>query len=137
MDSPTASSFGAIFAGLGIFLFFLFALIIFFIFCSWKLYQKAGKQGWECIIPIYNIIVFLDIIKRPRWWVLLYLIPFVSLVAAIINCFDLAKAFGKDTAFGVGLLLLSPVFYPILALGDSKYVHNEENPLINEIQEFK
>lgn len=137
MDTQLAASFGALFAGLGIFIFFLFALIIFFIFCSWKLYQKAGRQGWECIVPIYNIIIFLDIIKRPRWWIILYLIPFVSLVAAIINCFDLAKAFGKDTAFGVGLLLLSPVFYPILALGDSRYVLQDENNLINEIQEFK
>ncbi len=137
MDSQPAASFGALFAGLGIFLFFIFAFILFFIFCTWKLYQKAGKQGWECLIPIYNIIVFLDIIKRPRWWVLLYLIPFVSLVIAIINCFDTAKAFGKDTAFGIGLLLLSPVFFPILALGDSTYVLNEGNSLINEIQEFK
>jgi len=124
------------FAGFGLFLLFILALSVFFIFCTWKLYQKAGRKGWECIIPVYNIIVFLDIIKRPRWWILLYLIPFVSLVAAIINCFDMAKAFGKDTGFGIGLLLLSPVFLPLLALGDSRYIYNEENDLINELQQF-
>lgn len=125
-----------IIAGFGLFLLFILALAVFFIFCSWKLYQKAGRKGWECIIPVYNIIIFLDIIKRPRWWILLYLIPFVSLVVAIINCFDTAKAFGKDTGFGIGLLLLSPVFFPLLALGDSRYIYNEENDLINELQQF-
>jgi hypothetical protein len=124
------------FAGFGLFLLFILALSVFYIFCTWKLYQKAGRKGWECIIPVYNIIIFLDIIKRPRWWILLYLIPFVSLVAAIINCFDMAKAFGKDTGFGIGLLLLSPVFLPLLALGDSGYIYNEENDLINELQQF-
>ncbi len=132
MESQNSS----LFAGLGIFIFFMFALVIFFVYCSWKLYKKAGKEGWECIIPIYNIIVLLDILKRPRWWILLYLIPFVSLIIAIINCFDLAKAFGKETSFGIGLLLLSPIFFPILALGDSKYMYTDEDGLIREIQKF-
>jgi hypothetical protein len=35
--------------------------------------------------------------------------------------FDLAKAFGKDTGFGFGLLFLSFIFLPILALGDAEY----------------
>lgn len=127
----------SLFAGLGVFMLFIFAIATFFIYCSWKLYQKAGKQGWEAIIPIYNIIVLLDIIKRPRWWIVLYLIPFVSLIVAIINCFDLAKAFGKDTGFGFGLLFLSPIFYPILALGNSTYAYSDKNELYNEIQEIK
>lgn len=137
MENSDAGSIAAIIAGLGIFLVFFFALLIFFIICSWKIYKKAGKEGWECIVPIYNIIVYLDIIKRPRWWIVLYFIPLVSLVIAVINCMDTAKAFGKSTGFGIGLLLLSPIFYPILAFGDAKYIYNETDPLINEIQEFK
>ena len=137
MENSDAGSIAAIIAGLGIFLVFFFAFLIFFIICSWKIYKKAGKEGWECIVPIYNIIVYLDIIKRPRWWIVLYFIPLVSLVIAVINYMDTAKAFGKSTGFGIGLLLLSPIFYPILAFGDAKYIYNETDPLINEIQEFK
>ena len=137
MENSDAGSIAAIIAGLGIFLVFFFAFLIFFIICSWKIYKKAGKEGWECIVPIYNIIVYLDIIKRPRWWIVLYFIPLVSLAIAVINCMDTAKAFGKSTGFGIGLLLLSPIFYPILAFGDAKYIYNETDPLINEIQEFK
>ena len=138
MESTNAGSAAAIIAGLGIFFIFFFAIMIFFIVCTWKIFKKAGKEGWECIVPIYNIIVFLDIIKRPRWWILLYFIPLVSFIVAIVNCLDMAKAFGKSSAFGIGLLLLSPIFYPILAFGDSVYILNgSEDLLINEIQEFK
>ncbi len=137
MESSNAGSTAAIIAGLGIFFIFFTAIMVFFIVCTWKIFKKAGKEGWECIVPIYNVIVFLDIIKRPRWWIILYFVPFASFIVAIINCMDLAKAFGKSTSFGIGLLLLSPIFFPIIAFGDSNYVYNgNEDSLINEIQEF-
>ncbi len=33
---------------------------------------------------------------------------------------DVAKAFGKGAGFGVGLALLSFIFFPILGLGDAE-----------------
>jgi hypothetical protein len=98
------------------------AVIVFFIFCMWKIFVKAGKPGWAAIIPIYNIIVELEIIGRPWWWLLLMLIPLVNVVIGIIILFDLAKVFGKGTGFGFGLLFLSFIFIPILALGDARYL---------------
>jgi len=47
---------------------------------------------------------------------------FVNLVFALILCIDLAKAFGQGAAFGIGLLLLGFIFYPILAFGDARYL---------------
>jgi len=35
---------------------------------------------------------------------------------------DLAKSFGKSSAFGVGLALLPPVFWLMLAFGDATYL---------------
>lgn len=98
------------------------AVIVFFIFCMWKIFVKAGKPGWAAIIPIYNIIVELEIIGRPWWWLLLMLVPLVNVVIGIIILFDLAKVFGKGTGFGFGLLFLSFIFIPILALGDATYL---------------
>lgn len=98
------------------------AVIVFYILCLWKIFVKAGKPGWAAIIPIYNIIVELEIIGRPWWWLLLMLIPVVNFVIAIIILFDLAKVFGKGTGFGFGLLFLSFIFIPILAFGDAKYL---------------
>ena len=87
----------------------------------WKTFQKAGQPGWAAIIPIYNVVVLMRIVGKPGWWVLLYLIPIVNIIVAIVVSLEVAKQFGKGTGFGVGLALLSPVFYAILGFGDSRY----------------
>ena len=88
---------------------------------AWKTFEKAGKPGWASIVPIYNIIVMLEMIGRPLWWIVLLFIPFVGIVAAVIIMIDFAKAFGKGAGFGVGLAFLPFVFYPMLGFGDAQY----------------
>lgn len=97
------------------------AIIVFFIYCMWKIFEKAGKPGWAAIVPIYNIIVLLEIIGKPWWWLLLMLIPIVNFVIAIIVMVQLAKVFGQGVGFAIGLILLGFIFIPILALGSSTY----------------
>jgi hypothetical protein len=88
----------------------------------WRVFQKAGQPGWAAIIPIYNLYILLKVVGRPGWWMLLYLIPLVNVVVHIVVSIDLAKAFGKDTAFGViGLWLFSLIGMLILAFGDATY----------------
>ena len=88
----------------------------------WKIFTKAGQPGWASIIPFYNLYIMLKIVGRPGWWLILFFIPFVNLVVGIMLSLDTAKAFGKDTLFAIGLILLGPIFYPILAFGDARYV---------------
>jgi hypothetical protein len=88
----------------------------------WKVFTKAGEPGWASIVPIYNIIVLLKIAGKPAWWIVLFLIPLVSVVVAFITYISLAKAFGKGAGFGIGLILLGPIFLPILAFGSAEYV---------------
>ena len=109
-------------AGMGIFLLVIFAFLI---VCRWKIYTKAGKPGWACIVPIYNIIVLLEVIKKPLWWIILLLIPLVNLIILLIMMIELAKVFGKGAGFGLGLIFLGPIFLAILAFGDAKYVGGE------------
>lgn len=97
------------------------ALTILIIAGIWKTFVKAGKPGWACIIPIYNVVVILEIAGKPIWWILLLLIPLVNLIVAIVVSIDVAKNFGKGTAFGLGLAFLGFIFYPILGFGDAKY----------------
>jgi hypothetical protein len=110
---------------LGAYLFVILAIGVFLIVCQWKIYTKAGKPGWACLIPIYNIVVLLEIVKKPVWWLVLLLIPIANLVIAILIMIELAKVFGKDGGFTVGLILLPYVFYPILAFGDAKYIGDD------------
>lgn len=95
----------------------------------WRIFAKAGKPGWAAIIPIYNIIILFQIIKRPVWWLLLFFIPFVNLIISVVMSIDLAKAFGKSEVFGIiGLFLFPIVGYPMLAFGSSKYVGGTSSP---------
>ncbi|GAB5556053.1 MAG: hypothetical protein SchgKO_02660 [Schleiferiaceae bacterium] len=87
----------------------------------WKVYEKAGQPGWHSIIPFLNLFTWLKIVKKPYWWFFLMLIPLVNLVIAFMLGIELAKAFGKGTLFGVGLVLLPIVFYPILGFGEDTY----------------
>ncbi|HSD13775.1 MAG TPA: DUF5684 domain-containing protein [Flavobacterium sp.] len=105
-------------------LFFL-AFMVFMIACQWKIFTKAGKPGWACLIPIYSGIVMLEIVRKPTWWIFLLLIPFVNIFFAIIALNELSKSFGKSSGFTVGLIFLPFVFYPMLAFGDSKYIYSQ------------
>jgi len=49
------------------------------------------------------------------------LIPFVNIIIAIILLIDLAKSFGKGVGFGIGLILLAIIFFPILGFGSAQY----------------
>jgi|SRR5688572_14815130 hypothetical protein len=110
----------AIFGG-GFVLVMLAVLVLVFV-SLWKIFEKAGKPGWAGIVPIYNAVVLCEIVGRPLWWVLLMFVPCVGIVVSIILCIDLAKSFGKDVAYGIGLALLGFVFFPMLAFGAARYV---------------
>jgi hypothetical protein len=98
------------------------AILVLVIAGMWKVFEKAGKPGWAAIIPIYNLIVLLDIVGKPIWWIILLLIPLVNFVIMIIISMDLAVCFGKGKGWGFGLLVILPfVGYPMLGFGQDKY----------------
>ncbi len=96
-----------------------FTLII--IAGMWKTFEKADKPGWAAIVPIYNVIVMLEIVGRPLWWIILFLIPLANLVVSIIVFNDLAKAFGRGIGTALGLLFLGFIFWPVLGFGSAQY----------------
>jgi len=100
---------------------FWLAFTILMIAACWKIFTKAGQPGWAAIIPIYNWYILCKIVGRPGWWVILLLIPFVNFIIGIILCIDLAKSFGKGVGFGIGLILLGVIFFPILGFGSAQY----------------
>ena len=100
------------------------AITVFEIAAAWIMFTKAGQKGWKVLIPFYNIYVFLRIIGRPGWWLVLWFLfwfPFVALVVHIIVSIDLAKSFDKGSGFAVGLIFLAGIFVPILAFGSAQY----------------
>lgn len=124
MDSSDVVS--AMFAGIGAGTYiFSLAISVLMLVSMWKIFVKAGKPGWAAIVPLYNVIVSYQIVGLNPWLLLLFLIPVVNVIAAIVLGImyvgRLAKAFGKGTGFAVGLYFLNFIFLPILAFSDAEY----------------
>ena len=109
--------------GLGFFFStFILALVIILIVARWKIFTKANQPGWASLIPVYNSLIFLRIIGKPWWWILLFCIPLVNIVFIALALHLLSKSFNKPGWFTVGLFLLPFIFELILAFGDAKYI---------------
>lgn len=105
----------------GCFMVFWLILAVLMIASLWVIFTKADKPGWAAIIPIYNTIVMLEIAGKPIWWVLLFFIPFVNIVIAILALVALAERFGKGAGYAIGLIFLPFIFFPMLAFGSARY----------------
>ena len=103
---------------------------------SCKVYMKAGRKWWEAIIPIYNIVVWCDIINKSRHlvWVyvgiiaLMFMGDTAYMIASIANLvlgvwltYELVRKFGKGLGFAIGSMILPFIFWPILAWGKANY----------------
>ena len=100
----------------------IIAIVILMIAANWKIFEKAGKPGWASIIPVYNLIVLLEIIGKPIWWLIIMLfVPVVNIIFGIWAINLLSKSFGKNEGFTLGLIFLGIIFYPILGFGSAQY----------------
>jgi len=97
------------------------AFVLLMIAAQWKLFEKAGVAGWKCLIPIYNMYLLFLIAGKPGWWLILMLIPLVSIVIYLLAMLSLAGRFSKGPVYGVGLFLLPFIFFPLLAFDGSEY----------------
>lgn len=96
-------------------------LIIAALIGAWNVFEKAGRPGWEALIPIYNLYVLTVITGQPRWVVILCLVPLINVVAMGFLFWKLAARFALTWPFAIGLLLLPFVFFPVLGFGAYRY----------------
>ena len=138
--TTSANDLGAIFAGFGVALIFVWILVIAAaiveIVALYKMFKKAGRKGYEALIPGHDTFVLFELAGINTLWVLgivfgsiVMIIPILGYIAFVafmifisiwLNI-RLAKAFGKETGFGVLMAFFPFVMYPILAFGDAKY----------------
>lgn len=99
------------------------AILVFELAAIWKIFAKAGQPGWAAIIPIYNIVVLLRVVKLDWWHIFIMLfVPFAAMVYMIIINYKMAIVFGKGSGFGVLNIFFSGITYPILGFGSAQYV---------------
>ena len=104
-----------------IFLAFVAVFLCVILFSMARVFRKAGRSGWAAFVPLYNLVVLLQIAGKPAWWVLFTPVPVVNLVLGARLGIALADRFGRGRLFGLGLFFLGPLFFPLLAFSDLRY----------------
>tara|TARA_R110002020_G_scaffold174764_4_gene366461 strand:+ start:29659 stop:31392 length:1734 start_codon:yes stop_codon:yes gene_type:complete len=96
---------------------------------TWKLYVKAGRKAWEAAIPVYNAIVLMQIINRPKWWVILLFIPIINLLMFPVVWVETLRSFGKNSLLDTWLAILTLglyIYYVNYFVEDVKYIENRD-----------
>ena len=112
------------------FIFFLIIQVVHFL-GTCKLYQRAGREAWEAAIPVYNAVVLMQIINRPKWWVVLFFIPIVNLIIIPVTWVETIRSFGRNSTaetFAVILTLGFYIYYVNYATNDSYIVDRDLKP---------
>lgn len=95
-----------------LFLFFVLSpFLLIYAIALWRLFERAGEKGWKALIPIYNFVVWLKILGRPKWWVLLLFVPGIDILIGLGIVVDTAKCYGKNKFYQQALAILVPFFY--------------------------
>jgi hypothetical protein len=104
-----------------IFLAFVAVFMVVILVSMARVFTKAGRSRWAAFVPIYNLIVLLQIAGRPAWWVLFTPVPVVNVVLGARLGIALADRFNRGRLFGLGLFFLGPLFLPLLAFSNLSY----------------
>lgn len=122
----------------------LVPMLVFYFISLWKVFKKAGRNGWEAIIPLYNTWVLVEISGLAWWYALiLILIPIVSgdgeigvilsLGSIVVNffvCYNISLKLHKDIGFAILMTLFPIVMFPIIAFSDKYQFDN--NVIVSE-----
>jgi len=126
IHTPATSSMGVsslllLFGGMFIFLLvFVIAVYVYFAFCLMKMAQKTNTENaWMAWIPIANLVLMIQIARKPMWWLALFLLPIIPVVGAIatliivvILWMEIAGRLGKEK--WLGILMIVPIANLIL-----------------------
>jgi signal peptidase I len=110
------------------FLFFLVIQILHFL-GTWKLYVKAGRKAWEAAIPIYNGVVLMQIINRPKWWIILLFIPVVNLLMFPVIWIETIRTFGYYKKLDSLIVILTLGLYILYINYATDATYNAERSL--------
>ena len=100
----------------------------------WKIFRKAGYNGWEAIIPLYNAYIWLKVIDKPAWWLIFVLLPFINVFTVLLMVVETLKCFRKNGLGEQALGVLFPfIFLPYLGFAKKqKYTHPSQLPVIKK-----
>ena len=100
---------GGLVAMSGFLIFCFVTALVGYVYMALALQTIANKtnttNAWLAWIPIVNIVLMLNIARKPLWWLLLLLIPLVNIVVGVIVWMAVAEARGKPGWWGIVVLI--------------------------------
>ena len=99
---------------------FSLIMLVLMVIAYWKMFEKAGVEGWKSLIPLYNLYILFQLAWGNGLLFLLMLIPCVNIVVGLILDWKICKAYGQGVGIFVLMLFLPNVAW--LCLGFSKNV---------------
>ncbi|MCB0479936.1 MAG: hypothetical protein KDC83_00830 [Flavobacteriales bacterium] len=122
---------------------------------QWVLYYKCSLPGISCLVPVWNVVVFLKIMGRPSWQIIFLMIPppiiayiiytgdmsmvanialismsVIFLVFTIIVYIELCQCFGKNSISSyISVLLFNGLYVMYLGMsGETEYLGPVHGP---------
>ncbi len=77
----------------------------------WRIFEKAGKPGWHAMVPFLNIITWIKVIEKPKWWLIPSLLPFVNIFMLLLLVVETLKCFKHGKLWQVTTAVLFPFIY--------------------------
>ena len=108
---------------------FILAIQVVHFLGTFRLYQKAGRKSWEAIVPVYNAIVLMQIIRRPKWWVVLLFVPIINLMMFPVIWVETLRSFGRNRSIDTILGILTFGLYIFIPNFDSKTTYDKDRDL--------
>jgi len=104
---------------------YLVSFVIFFLLSLtglWGIFEKSGEKGWKVLIPFYNFFIWLKLIRKPLWWYIFLLVPFINVFVILLMTVEILKCFKK---YGLGQQALG-VLFPFAYLPYLAFSKNEK-----------
>ena len=108
---------------------FILAIQVVHFLGTFRLYQKAGRKSWEAVVPVYNAIVLMQIIRRPKWWVILLFVPIINLMMFPVIWVETLRSFGRNRSIDTILGILTFGLYIFIPNFDSKTTYDKDRDL--------
>ncbi len=116
---------------------FIYIVVLVIVTISqWKIFKKAGYEGWEAVIPIYNLVILFKVAGLSPWSIILLIVPFINIYILFKLYIELAHKFGKSTGFGVATVFASVICLPMLAF-DENCTYLGTNNMYNQNNNFQ
>ncbi len=93
----------------------LFSVLV-IVSCN-NIFKVSNKKIITLFIPLYNLLILLDIVNLNRWNYILLLFPVTNVFIIMIILYRLSIVFHTTKTFAFGLILFPVVYLPALNYG--------------------